>query len=247
MLSSLNPLIGLRFGFQFKCLDQLFAELRKRLLASSGPSVCLFLWNNSVPTGQIFMKFDIWVFSSNPSRKSKFHYNRTKTTGILHEDQCKSVAYQRIFFGAGFNKFSWGQRAERTGIWGRQPPSQGFRSIYKWVNPVFLLGCYGRIFHGTGNSDHLCQNFGISGGWGFETPKSPLGTPLMHIYYTTSWNSSQNEKCFRQSCRKNQNTHLMFNNSFYRKSCLLWHKVKFTPQQSTKAQRGSRGIALLFP
>ena len=28
--------------------------------------------------------------------------------------------------GGGFNKFSWGQRTERTGIWGRQPPSQGF-------------------------------------------------------------------------------------------------------------------------
>ena len=30
----------------------------KRLLASS----CLSAWNNSAPTGRIFMKFDIWVF-----------------------------------------------------------------------------------------------------------------------------------------------------------------------------------------
>jgi hypothetical protein len=30
------------------------------------------------------------------------------------------VAYPRIFSGGGgFNKFSWGQRKERTGIWGR--------------------------------------------------------------------------------------------------------------------------------
>jgi len=30
-----------------------------------------------------------------------------------------AVAYPGIFFGGrGFNKFSWGQRAERTGIWG---------------------------------------------------------------------------------------------------------------------------------
>ena len=31
-----------------------------------------------------------------------------------------SVAYPGIFFRrGGFNKFSWGQRTERTGIWGR--------------------------------------------------------------------------------------------------------------------------------
>ena len=30
-----------------------------------------------------------------------------------------SVAYPGIWFGGGFNKFSWGQRTERTGIWGR--------------------------------------------------------------------------------------------------------------------------------
>jgi hypothetical protein len=59
-------------------------------------------------------------------------------------------------FSGGFNKFSFGQRAEWTEIWGRQPPSQWFRSICKWVKP-------GWIFHGTGNSAQLCQNFGISG------------------------------------------------------------------------------------
>src|SRR5215510_6315541 len=32
------------------------------------------------------------------------------------------------------------------------------------IGPIFLLGCYGCIFHGTGNSAQLCQNFGISGG-----------------------------------------------------------------------------------
>ena len=32
----------------------------------------------------------------------------------------------RIFFGGGgFNKFSWGQRTERTGIWGRSPLVRG--------------------------------------------------------------------------------------------------------------------------
>jgi hypothetical protein len=72
---------------------------------------------------------------------------------------------QDFFRGGGeVNKFSWGQRAEKTGIWGRWPPSQGFHSICKWIKPVFWLRGYGcpSIFHGTGNSAQLCQNFGIS-------------------------------------------------------------------------------------
>jgi hypothetical protein len=40
-----------------------------------------------------------------------------------------AVAYLGILFGGGFNKFSCGQRADRTGIWGRWPSSQWFRSI----------------------------------------------------------------------------------------------------------------------
>ena len=45
------------------------------------------------------------------------------------------------------------------------------KQLKKWVKAVFLLGCYGYIFHGTGNSTQLCQNFGISGGgW---TPQLP--------------------------------------------------------------------------
>jgi hypothetical protein len=30
-------------------------------------------WNNSAPTGLIFMKFDIWALFENLSRKFKFH------------------------------------------------------------------------------------------------------------------------------------------------------------------------------
>jgi hypothetical protein len=48
------------------------------------------------------------------------------------------------------------------------------------VKPVFLLGCYGCIFHGTGNSAKLFQNFGFffwGGGGGGLTPPTP-GTPL---------------------------------------------------------------------
>ena len=40
------------------------------------------------------------------------------------------------------------------------------------MKAVFLLGRYGCVFHGTGNSAQLCQNFGISGG-GVEHPKPP--------------------------------------------------------------------------
>jgi hypothetical protein len=35
------------------------------------------------------------------------------------------------------------------------------------------------------------------------------------VFYRISINSSWNEKCFRQSCRENQNTHFMFNNLFF--------------------------------
>ena len=30
-------------------------------------------WNNSAPTGRIFLKYDVWVFLENLSRKYKFH------------------------------------------------------------------------------------------------------------------------------------------------------------------------------
>ena len=47
------------------------------------------------------------------------------------------------------------------------------KQLKKLVKAAFLLGCYGCIFHGTGNSGQLCQNFGISGVGGFEHPKPP--------------------------------------------------------------------------
>jgi hypothetical protein len=62
---------------------------------------------------------------------------------------------------------------------GSSPPSQGFHSICKWVNPV-LLGCYGCIFHGNGNSTRLCQNFRISvgGSWTPNPPRYATGVEL---------------------------------------------------------------------
>jgi hypothetical protein len=61
---------------------------------------------------------------------------------------------------------------------GSSPPSQGFHSICKWMNPIFWLGCYWCIFHGTGNSAQLWQNFGISGGLNTSPPIPSFGTPL---------------------------------------------------------------------
>ena len=54
-----------------------------------------------------------------PGRKGLWQETTTTT---------RTSGVPRNFFrgGGGFNKFSWGQRTERTGIWGRQPLSQGF-------------------------------------------------------------------------------------------------------------------------
>jgi hypothetical protein len=48
--------------------------------ASSCLSVCLSAWSNFTPTWQIFMKFYIWRFLKNLSRKFQFHYNLTRIT-----------------------------------------------------------------------------------------------------------------------------------------------------------------------
>ena len=34
---------------------------------------CLSAWNNSAPTGRIFLEFDIWVLFENLSNKLKFN------------------------------------------------------------------------------------------------------------------------------------------------------------------------------
>jgi hypothetical protein len=66
-----------------------------------------------------------------------------------------------------------------NGDLGAVAPKSGVPLNLQWVKPVFWLGCYGRISHGTGNSAQLCQNFGILGGGGLNpTTKLHLGTPL---------------------------------------------------------------------
>jgi hypothetical protein len=55
-------------------------------------------WNNSAPTGRIFMTFDIYGFFENLSRAFTFNYNRTRIKGTLHEDQYKFLSYITHFF-----------------------------------------------------------------------------------------------------------------------------------------------------
>ena len=61
-------------------------------------SVCLSAWNNMAPTGRIFMKFDIGAFSENLSTVLKFHYNRLRITGTLHNDKYTFLSYLAQFF-----------------------------------------------------------------------------------------------------------------------------------------------------
>ena len=53
---------------------------------------------NLAPTRWIFMKFDIWGFFENLSRKFKFHLHRTRIKGTLREDQYTFLSYLSHFF-----------------------------------------------------------------------------------------------------------------------------------------------------
>jgi len=65
------------------------------------PSVCLLYWptawNKSAVTEQIILKSDFGIFFENVSTKCKFHQNRTKITGILHDDQYTFLIISRSF------------------------------------------------------------------------------------------------------------------------------------------------------
>jgi hypothetical protein len=65
----------------------IFGRIRKIVKLSVNPSVLPSTWQNSAPTGRIFIKFDIWRVFENPSKKLKLHYNLTSPTGASHEDQ----------------------------------------------------------------------------------------------------------------------------------------------------------------
>ena len=52
-------------------------------------------WNNSAPTGLIFMKFVIWVFFENLSRKIQVSLKSDTNNGTLHEDRCTFMTISR--------------------------------------------------------------------------------------------------------------------------------------------------------
>jgi hypothetical protein len=59
--------------------------------------VGLSAWNNSAPTGRIFLKFGIGVFVEHLSRKFKSDQNRARKTGDLHEDHYTFSVISRSF------------------------------------------------------------------------------------------------------------------------------------------------------
>jgi len=72
----------------------------KRLLASV--SVCLSVGpqgkKNSSAAGRIFMKFDIWVFLENLSRKFSLHYNLPRITALYMNTDVQLWSYHVQFF-----------------------------------------------------------------------------------------------------------------------------------------------------
>ena len=54
-------------------------------------------WNNSAPTGRIFMKFDIWGFFENLPKKNHVSLKSDRNKGTLHEDQCTFFIVSRSF------------------------------------------------------------------------------------------------------------------------------------------------------
>jgi hypothetical protein len=84
-LNLYNPEVS-EMSVAFSFLGEL-VNLQKARTISFVMSVRLSAWNNSSPTGRIFMESDIRTFLEILSRKFKFHINRTRITGTLHEAQ----------------------------------------------------------------------------------------------------------------------------------------------------------------
>jgi len=103
------------------CFSGAFAKLRKTTISfviSVRPSTR----NNSVPTGQIFMKFYTWTLLENLSRKFKFHSNPTWIKDTLHEEQYTFMIISRSVLlrmknvsekCCGENQLAIGERSRR--------------------------------------------------------------------------------------------------------------------------------------
>jgi hypothetical protein len=93
----------------------------------------------------------------NPPKNEADHSTRSSV---------RAVAYRGILFGWVGSKNHLRAEGRENGDLGAVPRSQGFRSICKWVKPVFLLGCYGCIFPRNwefGSALLKLRNFGV---WG---------------------------------------------------------------------------------
>jgi hypothetical protein len=141
---------------------------------------------------------DCWVAGSSPPGYQRCWFRYLCLVGRRLLDGVCISGVPRNFFDGGVTPgiFSGGStnsvEGRENGDLGAVTPSQGFQSICKWVNPVFWLGCHGCIFRGTGNSAQLCQNFGISGGGGFEPPTPP---PSVRHWYACNMHGDMVYKC----------------------------------------------------
>ena len=62
-----------------------FAKLRKATISFV---MCQFAWNNSAPTGRVFMKFDIWELFEKSFENIQVSLKYDKNNGTLHKDLC---------------------------------------------------------------------------------------------------------------------------------------------------------------
>jgi hypothetical protein len=61
-------------------------------------SVCLSAWNNSAVIRRIFMKFDIWVFLENMSRKIEVSLKTDENNGYVYMNTHVHLRYLDVFF-----------------------------------------------------------------------------------------------------------------------------------------------------
>jgi hypothetical protein len=103
--------------------------------------------------------------SLKPLYRSYLVMSYAAVSGVLNNIFGGGV-YTGIFRGGGVQQIKLRTEGRENGDRGSVAPSEGLHSLCKWMKPIFWLGCYGCIFHGTGNSAQLWQNFGISRGGG---------------------------------------------------------------------------------
>ena len=73
--------------------------MQKKATISIVRSVRPSAWNDSAPTGRIYMKFRIWVFFPEICpEKFKFHLDLTRITDTLREDRYTFLIHVTEFF-----------------------------------------------------------------------------------------------------------------------------------------------------